>query len=168
MLFRTAIILGLLSFSSCVTVEGRLIYKTINEDEDSDGVIMQSEKVSIGKKIADIKGKGSGPMNSACDDLVLLAARRLVRKAQLLRANVIGNVRWRKRLKPVCKQKWGWFLVYPMLLTPWSQNAKVTGEAYRVDAPASLNESFYFIPDDATQREAVAVKIARDLLTITE
>jgi hypothetical protein len=66
---------------------------------------------------------------------------------------------------PQCKQKWRWFLVWPVLLTPGFQSAIVEGTAYNVAIEATPRTGVYLIPEPDGERRALAARIAADPAT---
>lgn len=95
----------------------------------------------------------------------------LMDDARRMGGNAIGEIRWvpqnagKTTDEPTCKKKWGWFLVWPVLVTPGFMSAKVEAVAYNVPDTSTAVAGLYRIPDDAVDRAALARRIVNDTLS---
>jgi len=124
-----------------------------------------------GERLGVVRASEGGPLWRECTDVARGSIWVLIEDARALGANAVGDIVWYPAAAsvdhrvPVCKQKWGWFLIWPVLLTPGFQSAIVEGTAYRVPEPAALRGGLYLIPEDAEGRRALAARIAAEVTT---
>jgi hypothetical protein len=122
-----------------------------------------------GERLGVVRAAEGGPIWRECTDVARGSLWVLIENARALGANAIGDVAWYPvkaeidHRVPQCKQKWGWFLVWPVLLTPGFQSAIVEGTAYRVATEAPPRAGVYLIPAAAEARRALAARIEADL-----
>jgi hypothetical protein len=124
-----------------------------------------------GERLGVIRAREGGPVWKDCTDVAEGSIWVLVEQTKRLGGNAIGEVRFfpsRPHLNPeeaVCRQRWGWLLVWPVLLTPAFQLADVEATAYRVP-PDTISSKLYVIPDSPVERAEMVARIARQMVPI--
>lgn len=138
---------------------------------DSQGIKL-SAKGWDGKILGVVSARERGPIWSNCTKLAKGSVWVLIEETKKLGGNAIGEIRWvpqspeRTSTDPVCKQKYGWFLIWPTLATPLFQSAMVEGQAYLIEDDASLPAGAYLIPDSQDEQWRLAEAIAADMLSV--
>jgi hypothetical protein len=121
-----------------------------------------------GVRLGRVTAKEGGAIWKDCTKVAEGSLFVLMEEARKLGGNAIGEIRWipmnpqRVTTDPTCKQKWGWFLIWPVLATPGFQSAGVEAYAYQVADPKDLKAGMYLIPDGAGERELLAELILSD------
>lgn len=137
-----------------------------------------TETVSIrqgardGELLGPIRAGEAGAIWEKCTDIARGSIWVLMDDTRKMGGNAIGDVRWIPQNPrhttddPSCKKKWGWFLLWPALVTPAFQSARVDANAYRV-VGTPQRSGLYVIPDDARERAALVERILSDTLSET-
>lgn len=121
-----------------------------------------------GQRLGAVSASEGGALWEKCTDVAEGSMWVLMEDARKMGGNAIGEIRWvpqdtgRTTDEPTCKKKWGWFLVWPVLVTPGFMSAKVEAVAYNVPDTSAAVAGFYLIPDDAVERAALARRIVND------
>jgi hypothetical protein len=121
-----------------------------------------------GRKLGPVSANQGGAIWASCTKVAQGSLWILMDKTRKMGGNAIGEIRWvpqdpkRTTSDPTCKQKWGWFLVWPVLVTPGFMSAKVEGVAYTIPDGAPTRSGVYRIPDDAEGRKALSQRIVEE------
>lgn len=129
-----------------------------------------------GEALGTVSARDGGAIWRKCTKVARGSIWHLIDQTEQLGGNAIGDFRWinTKPGKPdkekrnfdeaTCQKKWGWFLLWPFLLTPQFMSARVEAEAYRVDSLPGLSSGIYAIPSSVGERELLVDRILGDLL----
>ena len=121
-----------------------------------------------GRRLGTLRAGEGGALWERCTDVAEGSLWILMEDARSLGGNAIGEVRWlpqnpgRTTDEPTCKKKWGWFLVWPVLVTPGFMSARVEAVAYDVPDAGVSRAGLYPIPEDLEERALVVRKILLD------
>lgn len=157
------ILVALLSLSACTYQRAYLSYPY------QPGKIPVNATSVNGERLGIVHGRAGGPVWAKCTEVAEDSIWVLIEQTARLGGNAVGDVRWfpAKRTgnpqEAVCRQRWGWVLVWPMLLTPAFQVAEVEATAYRV-SPNAASSTLYVIPDAPSERAELVARITRQTL----
>jgi len=128
-----------------------------------------------GEALGTVSARDGGAIWRKCTDVARGSIWHLIDETEQLGGNAIGDIRWintrpgkpdkekRNFDNPTCQKKWGWFLLWPFLLTPQFMSARVEAQAYRGDGLPDLTSGIYSIPDSVADRELLVDRILADL-----
>jgi len=122
-----------------------------------------------GERLGRVTANEGGAIWKDCTSVAEGALWVLLEETRRLGGNAIGEIRWfptrpdRTTADPICRQRWGWFLVWPILATPAFQRAAVEAYAFRVDHPESLPAGAWMIPDLEEERIALVERMLADM-----
>ena len=165
--FLLAVIL--LAGTSCSYHRAHLWYR-----EYDDSMPMKADSWD-GEALGTVSTREGGFLWTSCTKAARGALWHLIDETQRLGGNAIGDFRWiqddendPEKVKrnfdvPTCQKKWGWFALWPFLLTPQFLSARVEAQAYRVDSLPASSTSFYRIPASDTERQLLVERILLDL-----
>ncbi len=134
------------------------------------GLPVHSNALEV-QAISEVWASEGGPVWKTCTRVAEGAIWVLIERTKALGGNAVGNVRWfpeEPRLAPreaVCKQKWGFILLWPILATPAFQRTRVEATAYRVEE-GGQEKALYAIPDDPSARAELVRRIVRETLPV--
>jgi hypothetical protein len=126
-----------------------------------------------GERLGDIRAGEGGALWVKCTDAARGSIWILMDDTKKMGGNAIGDIRWTPQNpkhssdRPTCKKKWGWFLVWPVLVTPGFMSARVDAVAYRIPEGASQRADLYVIPDGPEDRERLVEQILADTGMVT-
>jgi len=118
-----------------------------------------------GRRLGTVSAGEGGAIWEKCTDVAEGSMWILMEDTRKMGGNAIGEIRWvpqnakRTTDEPTCKKKWGWFLVWPVLVTPGFMSARVEAVAYNVPDTSTTEAGLYVIPDDPSDRAALAKEI---------
>jgi hypothetical protein len=121
-----------------------------------------------GVRLGRVYASEGGAIWKDCTPIAEAAVWVLMDQTRKLGGNAIGEIHWfpdnpnRTTADPVCKQGWGWFLVWPVLATPAFQRARVEAVAYRIDDPAATQSGMYLIPVSVDEQRLLAARIVAE------
>jgi hypothetical protein len=136
--------------------------------EQSSDVAVQADSWE-GERLGVVRASEGGAIWKDCTTLAEASVWVLVEETKKLGGNAIGDFRWvpqhpqHSSEAPMCRQRWGWFLIWPALLTPAFQSAGVEAVAYRVADPAAAHAGLYMIPDSEAERLLLAERIVTEV-----
>lgn len=134
--------------------------------EDGAGEIQMRAGGWNGERLGVVRASEGGAIWKDCTDVAQASIFMLMEETRGLGGNAIGEFRWvpqhpeHSSDAPMCRQRWGWFLVWPALLSPAFQSAGVEAVAYRVAETGAAREGLYMIPDSESERTLLARHIA--------
>ncbi len=123
-----------------------------------------------GQRLGAVSANEGGAIWEKCTDAAKGSMWLLIEDARKMGGNALGEIRWvpqnasRTTDEPTCKKKWGWFLVWPVLVTPGFMSAKVEAVAYNVPDTSAAVAGLYVIPENPDERAALARRIVDDRL----
>ena len=123
-----------------------------------------------GRRLGTVSAGEGGAIWEKCTDVAEGSMWILMEDTRKMGGNAIGEIRWvpqnakRTTDEPTCKKKWGWFLVWPVLVTPGFMSARVEAVAYNVPDTSTREAGLYLIPEDPSDREALARRIVNDTM----
>lgn len=156
-----AVVALLLTVSACTYHRAYIAY----EDHGSD-VAMRAQSWD-GERLGVVRASEGGAVWKDCTTVAEASIWILMEETRKLGGNAIGDFRWvpqhpeHSSETPMCRQRWGWFLIWPAVLSPAFQSAGVEAVAYKVADPTSARAGLYPIPEPAADRMALAQRIAR-------
>jgi len=124
-----------------------------------------------GRRLGPVSAREGGAIWERCTDVAEGSMWVLMEDTRKMGGNAIGEIRWipqdpkRTTDQPTCKKKWGWFLVWPVLVTPGFMSAKVEAVAFIVPDTSAAEAGLYLIPEDARERAALARRIVSDTVS---
>ena len=138
----------------------------VSYDEQGSDVAMRAAGWD-GERLGVVRASEGGAVWKDCTTVAEASIWILMEETRKLGGNAIGDFRWvpqhpkHSSEVPMCRQRWGWFLIWPAVLSPAFQSAGVEAVAYRVDNPGQARAGVYPIPESETERRALAERIAR-------
>lgn len=159
-------IAALLLFPACS------YHRAYVDHTEYEGKMPIQEKPWDGELLGPIRAGEAGAIWEKCTDIARGSVWVLMDDTRKMGGNAIGDVRWipqnptRTTGDPSCKKKWGWFLLWPALVTPAFQSARVDANAYRV-ASERQQSGIYVIPEDAQQQALLVERILRETFGVT-
>lgn len=107
-----------------------------------------------GEKLGAVKGEEGGAIWDNCDAKAKGSVREMIANAKKMGANAVGDVIWTASgtSEAACKKGWGYFVLWPFVLTPLFMSTEVTGQAYKVK---SARAGLHLIPDTSEARETL-------------
>lgn len=162
-----AVAMVLLLSSACTYHRAYLDY----EEHDRD--VRTNPQGWDGERLGVVRASEGGAIWEPCTRVAEGSLWVLMEEARRLGGNAIGDFRWvpqhprKSSERPMCRQRWGWFLVWPVLLTPAFQSAGVEAVAYRVADPAAADAGLYLIPDFEVERMLLAERIVADAFALS-
>lgn len=135
--------------------------------EDHEGNVAMQPGGWDGERLGVVRASEGGAVWKDCTTVAEASIWVLMEETRKLGGNAIGEFRWvpqhpkRSSELPTCRQRWGWFLIWPAVLSPAFQSAGVEAVAYRVDDPKQARGGVYLIPEGERERWALAGRIAR-------
>ncbi len=127
----------------------------VNYSEYSDRMILKGEAVS-GTDLGMVQGGHGGAIWDNCDEHARNAVTRMIEAAKGKGANAIGNIKWRSsgNSTPTCKKQWGWFALWPFLLTPLFMEVNVEGTAFKTDGAKGKKAGLLMLPSNQAELDA--------------
>jgi hypothetical protein len=125
-----------------------------------------------GRRLGPVSAGEGGAIWERCTDVAKGSLWILMEDARKMGGNAIGEIRWTPQNpkktsdEPTCKKKWGWFLVWPVLVTPGFMSAKVEAIAYEIPEGGATHAGLYRIPEDIAERTALAERILEETLAL--
>lgn len=159
-----AVAVVLLLSSACTYHRAYLDYEPHNGD------VRTSANGWDGERLGVVRASEGGAIWEPCTRVAEGSLWVLMEETRRLGGNAIGDFRWVPRHPkhssdaPMCQQRWGWFLIWPALLTPAFQSAGVEAVAYRVADPGAAHAGLYLIPDSEAERLLLAESIVAEAL----
>ena len=123
-----------------------------------------------GELIGPLRAGEGGAIWEKCTNIARGSIWLLMDDARKMGGNAIGDVRWVPQNPKhtvddaSCKKKWGWFLIWPVLVTPAFQSARVDANAYLVPEGSEVTR-LYLIPESEIEWAAVVERILQDSLS---
>jgi len=120
-----------------------------------------------GERLGVVRASEGGAVWKDCTTVAEASLWVLMEQTRTLGGNAIGDFRWvpqhpkHSSEVPMCRQRWGWFLIWPAVLSPAFQSAGVEAVAYRIDEGSKARAGLYPIPDSEPERRELAARIAR-------
>jgi hypothetical protein len=130
------------------------------------GDIQVASKGFEGQRLGPVSAGEGGAIWERCTDVARGSLWVLMEDARRMGGNALGDIRWvpqhpgRTTDQPTCKKKWGWFLVWPVLVTPGFMSARVEAVAYAVPDPRAAEAGLVVIPEDPAERATLAARLA--------
>lgn len=80
-------------------------------------------------EIGPVSGSGSGFLWSDCGEVATAAVKEMLDQAKAKGGDSVYKVRFEQWSQPTCRKHWGWLLIWPAALGPWTAHSKVSGIA---------------------------------------
>ncbi len=154
--------------SILVVATGCTYHRAYFSYEDQGGDIATRAGSWDGVRLGVVTASEGGAVWKDCTAVAEGSVWVLMEKTRAMGGNAIGDFRWVPRHEahssetPMCRQRWGWFLIWPALLSPAFQSAGVEAVAYRVEDPAAAPAGLYLIPGTEEERMLLAERIAKE------
>jgi hypothetical protein len=151
-----------LQFVACSHHQAQISY-----DEFKD-MHVQAGPIAGAEDLGRVKGEHGGAIWDECTQKARDSVNRMIGAARAKGANAIGDVRWTdgNTSTPTCKKGWGYFVIWPFVLTPLFMSTEVTGEAYKTTAPTKHSKKgkeeksgLYMLPTNPALDTQVVEKI---------
>lgn len=141
--------------TACSTQTANLQYSEFN-----DRMLVKAEAVS-GQDLGPVKGGHGGAIWDSCDEHARNAVTRMIESAKLKGANAVGNVKWATsgNSTPSCKKQWGWFALWPFILTPLFMQVEVSGTGYKTDAAKAKKAGLMMLPSNQAELDMFVQKV---------
>jgi hypothetical protein len=154
---------GVLLLSSACTY-----HRAYLDYEPHNGDVRTSANGWDGERLGVVRASEGGAVWEGCTTVANGSIWVLMEETRKLGGNAIGDFRWvpqhprHSSETPMCRQRWGWFLFWPVLLTPAFQSAGVEAVAYRVADPTAARAGLYLIPGSEAERLLLAGRIVTE------
>jgi hypothetical protein len=118
-----------------------------------------------GERLGPVAANDAGAIWVGCTKSARGTVWQLMDQTRELGGNAVGEIRWlpktdtRTTEEPTCKKKWGWVLVWPVLITPAFLSTRAEGYAYRVPEGAETAAGLYLIPETHDERRQLVDRI---------
>ncbi len=122
-----------------------------------------------GQALGVVRTSEGGAIWKECSTVAEASIWVLIQQTKALGGDAIGDIRWFPSevkisgQEPVCKQKWGWILIWPILATPAFQRVRVEAVAYRV-GQSTFTENIYLIPDTPAEQAELVRQVLSETL----
>ncbi|MBL7670081.1 MAG: hypothetical protein JNM39_06315 [Bdellovibrionaceae bacterium] len=109
-----------------------------------------------GQELGSVSGSQGGFIWSDCTDSARSAVEEMIGEAKEMGGNAVGNIRWRARgtSEASCKKKWGWFGLWPFVLTPLFMSSAVDGLAYKIAPAGAKKLGLLMLPTNEMEKAA--------------
>jgi hypothetical protein len=121
-----------------------------------------------GRRLGVVRASEGGPVWKDCTAVAEASIWVLLEETRALGGNAIGEFRWvpqhpkHSSSTPMCRQRWGWFLIWPAVLSHAFQSAGVEAVAYRIEEPSAAPAGVHAIPDSGDDRRQLAARLAAE------
>lgn len=138
----------------------------VGYDEQAGDVAMRAAGWG-GERLGVVRASEGGAVWKDCTTVAEASLWVLMEQTRKLGGNAIGDFRWvpqhpkHSSEVPMCRQRWGWFLIWPAVLSPAFQSAGVEAVAYRIDERSEARAGLYPIPETEPERRTLAARIVR-------
>ncbi len=142
----------------------------IDYERDGDDIRMKAGGWE-GERLGVVRASEGGPVWKDCTKVARASIWILMEETRAKGGNAIGEFRWvpahpkHSSETPMCRQRWGWFLIWPAVLSHAFQSAGVEAVAYKLENPTSAKAGIYAIPTSEEDRRRLAVRIADESLS---
>ncbi len=139
--------------SACSTHRARIDYNDFSEE----GVALKAGEFE-GENLGMVEGEDGGAIWDNCTEKARGSVQELIYNAKAKGANAIGNIRWHASdsSEPRCKKGWGYFLIWPFILTPLFMSTAVEGDAFKA---TKLGENMYPLPTNQEEMDALVSEL---------
>ncbi len=140
--------------AACSTHKARINYKDFRDS----GVALKSGNFS-GEELGMVDGEDGGAIWNNCTDKARGSVEELIDNAKAKGANAIGNIKWHASgtSEPHCKKSWGYFMLWPFVLTPLFMSTRVEGIAYKA---TKLGDNMIPLPNNEDEKQALITALA--------
>jgi hypothetical protein len=148
-LFSSVIALSF-TLAACSTHQANLQYS-----EFSDRMLLKPDAIA-GQDLGPVTGEHGGAVWDECTEKARSSVTRMIEAAKAKGANAIGNIKWYAsgNATPTCKKGWGYFVIWPFVLTPLFMSTRVDGTAYKTDAAKAKKAGLMMVPTNQAELEA--------------
>jgi hypothetical protein len=111
-----------------------------------------------GQELGAVSGEDGGAIWDNCTEKARGSVREMIHNAKSKGATAIGDVKWdaSNNSTPTCKKSWGYFVLWPFVLTPLFMSTHVTGQAYKTGGKSA---GIYDLPKTKEGEEALVTYI---------
>jgi hypothetical protein len=119
-----------------------------------------------GRRLGPVSAHEGGALWERCTAVAEGSLWVLMDDTKKMGGNATGEIRWiprnrsRTTADPTCRKKWGWILIWPVLVTPAFQSARVEATAYHVPDTRATQAGLFLIPEDPGERRVLAQRLA--------
>ena len=147
------LVFAMAQFAACSTHKARINYKDFRDK----GIALKSGNFN-GEELGMIEGEHGGAIWDNCTEKARGSVEEMIDNAKAKGANAIGNIKWdaSESSQPTCKKSWGYFMLWPFVLTPLFMSTRVTGIAYKAK---KMGDNMIPLPNTAEEREAFIAKV---------
>ncbi len=161
--------LGVFSAAMLLIASGACTYHRAYVDYENQGGDIQMQAAGWeGQRLGVVRASEGGPVWKDCTKVAEASIWVLMEETRARGGNAIGEFRWvpahpdHSSDAPMCRQRWGWFLIWPAVLSPAFQSAGVEAVAYKLENPAAARAGVYRIPSAESDRRQLAARIVEE------
>jgi hypothetical protein len=124
-----------------------------------------SEFAWEGERLGEIAANEGGAFWNDCTKSARGTIWLLIDQTKQLGGNAIGEIRWipkaeeRSSGQPTCKKQWGWFLIWPVMVTPVFMSSRAEAYAYSIPEGTETGAGLYRIPETREEQEQLVDRI---------
>lgn len=132
----------------------------IQYSEFSDRMALKTDAVT-GQDLGPVTGEHGGAIWDECTGKARDSVVRMIDAAKSKGANAIGNIKWHAsgNSTPTCKKGWGYFALWPLVLTPLFMSTRVDGTAYKTDAAKAKKAGLLMLPTNQAELDAFVKQV---------
>lgn len=143
------LIFAMAQFAACSTHKAQINYKDFRDQ----GIALKSGNFD-GEELGVVSGEHGGAIWNNCTEKARGSVGEMIDNAKSKGANAIGNIKWdaSETSEPRCKKSWGYFMLWPFILTPLFMSTRVQGVAYKA---GKMGKNMIPLPQTEEEREAL-------------
>ena len=159
----------LVAAAMVVSATGACTYHRAYVDyEDHGGDVRMQGGGWEGQSLGVVRASEGGAIWKDCTDVAEASIWVLLEETRARGGNAIGDFRWvpahpkHSSATPTCRQRWGWFLIWPAVLSPAFQSAGVEAVAYKLEDASAAPAGVFAIPDSRDEQRLLVARLARE------
>jgi hypothetical protein len=147
-----AVVVFLFGTISCSTHQAHLKYTDFQDMPVRAGAVG-------GKALGTVSGEDGGAIWDNCTEKARGSVLELIAEARKKGGNAVGNLKWDATgtSDSGCKKSWGYFALWPFVLTPFFMSTRVEGTAYKTDG--SKSSSLYMLPNSKEEEQKLVAQL---------
>lgn len=155
--FVVLIVVLSLQWSGCTTSRALVDYKSIGGESK----VQVNEGSVEGKSLGIAKGDEGGAIWTNCTLKAEESMRMMLLQAKDKGGNAVGDIKWfaSGNSTPSCKKGWGYFVIWPFILTPLFMSTEVQANVYKVEGGRN-RAGLIMIPDTRAEQEKLIKRLA--------
>jgi hypothetical protein len=157
---------GLVAAAVMVIANGACTYHRAYMDlKDEGGDIRLKGGSWEGESLGVVRASEGGPVWKSCTAVAEASIWILLEETRARGGNAIGDFRWvpahpkHSSEAPMCRQRWGWFLVWPAVLSHAFQSAGVEAVAYKIDEGEPAPAGVFAVPESRDEQRVLVAHL---------